>query len=601
MSKSLAHRGPDAQNNWNDDVCYMGFRHLSLVGDVRSIQPLHNERNTVHLVCNGEIYNYKELYAELITKGHIFSSGSDCEVIIHAYEEYGDRVCSLLHGQFAFVLWDSTNHRLLAARDRFGICPLFYTKTSDRIIFASEIKALCVDTSIKIALNVNGIAQTALMYGPTPPETCFKQIFQIPPGSYVHVESPRLKLTTHTYWNITFNHQGNIKKSTVQSSFDSLFTDAVKRRIHGNFLPAVYASGGLDSSAVAAILKNILGDVELFSLQFDDKHVDETSFQNLLAKHLSATLHRVRVRTSDISDNLLRCIWHCESPLTRLAPVPMMLLSERVREAGYQYVLSGEGADELLAGYPVFVKNRSSIQEKFQSSRQLLRLFRNPSVNRTATKKFKSFVERNMKNNTSKLEKSQNMEIQTKLSRYLLTSQGDRVALSHAVEQRFPFLDESLVDFMVRLPSSLKLHNHTGKTILRRTCAHLLPHTIVQRAKQGYLAPDSATVQSPKIIKSWNEEFLSDRVIISAGYFNLRRIQRLKKLIMSEAGQYDKQVIRSWLFVVTTQMLHRLFVEKDTGSLNAPSPSTSHVPLVLTGYRRGPKDSQIIRNNLEAG
>lgn len=567
MSLLLKHRGPDGQNNWNDGRCYLGFRHLALVGDNQSLQPFHNENGDIHVICNGEIYNHKQLQKKLEQKNHTFATHSDCEIIVHLYEEYRERICQMLQGQFAFILWDAKKNRLMAARDRFGICPLFFTKRIDRIVLGSEIKALFADSSIQATLNLIGIAQTALLYGPVPPSTNFKHIYQVPPGSYILIDVSNWKLTKKTYWVIDFRKGNPHTDEQIQSKFKSLCRNAVTSRIHGNFFPAVLASGGLDSSVIASILKYQQKNVDLFSLQFDTPDIDESAYQELLAKHIGATLHSLRVQTKDIYNNIVRCVWHCESPLTRFAPVPMMLLSEYVRKSGYKCVLSGEGADELLVGYPVFLKNKASVEQKYKSAQKMLMLLQDTSVRHAAQKSYQRLICHDIYKTKSRLEQSQKLEIRTKLSQYLLASQGDRVSLANGIEQRYPFLDELLVDYISILPEMWKCDTKSGKILLKQVFADVVPSQIVYRKKQGYMAPDASLFRARHFIQKFNTRYLSDEAVQSTGYFNIRSIRRLRQQSMLNTILDDATTQRSWIFVVTTQMLHALFVNKDRSQL----------------------------------
>lgn len=568
MSQAVRHRGPDGQKNWNNRQCYLGFRHLAFVGDDQSLQPFHNETDDIHVVCNGEIYNHKILRKELKSKGHEFTTQSDCEVIVHLYEEYDEYSCKKLQGQFAFILWDAKKNRLVAARDRFGICPLFFAKLTDRIILGSEIKAVLTDSSVQATLDLKGIAQTVLLYGPAPPRTCFRNVYQVPPGSYIVMDAGNWKITNKIYWSINLRQDNNETREQIQHTFGSLFKNAITRRIHGNFSPAVLASGGLDSSVVASVLASLLGKVDLFSLQFDTPIINESVYQRLLAKHIGATFHPLHVQTKDIFNNILKCVWHCESPLIRLAPVPMMLLYEHVRKSGFKCVLSGEGADELLAGYPIFFKNEASIEQKYVTAQKILKLLRDTSVRRAIHKTYQSLIIYSVDEKKSRLQQSQEIEIKTKLSQYLLASQGDRVALANGMEQRFPFLDEPLVDYLSTLPSASILNGTSGKVLLKRVFGYAVPSQIVQRKKQGYVAPDSSFFDLKPNIQEFNMRYLSDQTIKSSGYFRVRSIRRLRQQVMSKEV-YDNLLVQgSWFFAVTTQMLHTLFIDKDTSRLD---------------------------------
>jgi len=249
--KSLQHRGPDGMAFWNDGQCFLGFTHLSFFDEpsASAIQPLHNETNTVHTVCNGEIYNYIELQKDL--SGHFFSSKSDCEVITHLYEEYGKSFPKLIKGQFALILWDSVGKTIILARDRFGICPLFYFESKEGIYFSSEIKVLLPYLPKKL-IDIGAIAQLTCFYGPDHEKTCFKEVRQVPPANYIKInlQYESTKSTDVKYWKLEFSDKiqyEKAKQKEIQSKFEFLLNKSIKKRLHGNFVPGVYLSGGIDS------------------------------------------------------------------------------------------------------------------------------------------------------------------------------------------------------------------------------------------------------------------------------------------------------------------------------------------------------------------
>lgn len=567
---SLSHRGPDGQNTWTDGVSLLGFRLLSFFGQKATLQPLHNEGQTVHLVCNGEIYNHKELRNRL-KKKHIFQTASDCEVIVHLYEEAGIDLLKHIKGQFAFIIWDAVKCRIFAARDRFGICPLYYAETKDHYIFASEVKSILSSNLIdSLSLDIKGIAETLFFYGPTPPRTCFTKICQIPPAHYLNVNLnlPLPKTIISKYWQLKLNQRSNQKHSLTKMSheFKYQLTQAVKARLQGDFIPGVYASGGLDSSSIAAILSKFIPKVTLFSIRFEDKNYDESYYQDLICRHLNASHQILSIGSKDIINNLALTVWHSESPLIRTAPIPMLLLSRLVRENGYKCVLSGEGADELLAGYPIFQKNQSSIIAKFNLARKVLSLFANNSELYTYINKvFKNLAEPKTYKSSHYLNHCQETEVETKLSRYLLATQGDRVAMASGIEPRFPFLDENLVSLIETLPESSLLSNGIGKVILRQATQGMLPDQIIKRPKQGYLAPDRHFLEAYKTGKTFINDLVSENAMKSSGYFNPIHVKEFLKSVDSSKDRDYTNL--GFIFIVTIQILHSLYVLKDSSLL----------------------------------
>lgn len=560
----LRHRGPDGQKDWHDDKCYLGFRHLAFFKQGSSFQPLHNEDNTVHLVCNGEIFNYQELRSQL--KKHHFNSVSDCEVIIHLYEEHGEEFINQIKGQFAFILWDRKKERIIVARDRFGICPLYYRNTAGGYFFASEVKTLLKYLPETVSLDIEGIAQTLFFYGPEYPKTCFKEIYQVPPGCYLKLNVATKKLLMKHYWQLQFfDVQAKLGRQEIIDQFNFLLKQAVKRRLHGDFIPGVYASGGLDSSTIAVITSYLEQKTKLFSIQFADQTYDESSYQTIIAQHLKLKLSRILITDQDILNNFIETIWHTECPLSRTAPIPMLLLSKMVRDQGYKCIISGEGADELLAGYPVFQQSKPSITAKFKMGMETLSLFTN-------AKSLKNLIKRNFKKYQSqlnsekkKLHNCQIVEIDTKLSKYLLAAQGDRVSMANGIEQRFPFLDEDLVDFVRLLPDYWFMSSGEGKVILREATRNRLPKTIIQRPKKGYLSPDRVVAEAYRDNNSLLRQILSLDKIKEAGYFDVDKVEKLLGLIHN--NNFCKNTNTAFVFLVTTQILHELFVNKNSGLL----------------------------------
>lgn len=558
----LKYRGPDGGYSWHSKNCFLGFRHLSFFEKNFSTQPLHNENDTIHLICNGEIFNHVELRKRL--KKHYFTSISDCEVLIHLYEEYGEDFLQHIKGQFALILWDEISRCVILARDRFGICPLYYLKTASGYFFASEIKALLEYSDKRISLDIEGIAQTLFFYGPEYPKTCFTDIYQVPAGSYLKLNIKTKKLFVKSYWQLQFAHKKGFKKlkrREVLNQFNFLLTQAVKRRLQGDFKPGVYASGGLDSSSIATVMSELKQKTKLFSIQFSDQVYDESFYQTLLSQQLELGLGQLIISDQDILDNLIKTIFHTECPLNRTAPIPMFLLSKLTCEQGYKCILSGEGADELLAGYPVFQKHQPSIVAKFKTFERILSLFADSKHLMVLIKNSLDKYQSQLKSKGGNLHNSQIVEVGTKLSRYLLATQGDRVSMANGIEQRFPFLDEDLVDFIESLSNFWFMSDHKGKVILREAMRDRVPEKIIQRPKKGYLSPDRILAESYRNNNALLREILSLDKIKEAGIFDINEVKRLTAFINNN-GALDQNTNTTFIFFTTTQILHELFIKK---------------------------------------
>ena len=360
MIKIINHRGPDGSAI--KIFGKVGFAHarLSIIDLQTGDQPIHNEDQTVWTIFNGEIFNYIELRDELVTRGHVFSTHSDTEVIVHLYEEYGDDFVKHLNGQFAIALYDITNQRLLLIRDRVGIAPLFYAQSGSRLYFASEVKSLLATGEIAPVLNTDALDQIFTFWSPVSPETIFKSVFEVSPGQMLTIEKGTLTKTRYWDWEFPLDgeyHRGN--DEALAEELKELLIDATRLRLRSDVPVGAYLSGGLDSSTIVSLIHNYTNNrLRTFSIGFEEGGFDETEHQNSLIELLNTQHSYLRCSNSDIAENFVDTIWHAESPILRTAPVPMKLLSGLVRQNEYKVVLTGEGADEVLGGYDIFKETK---------------------------------------------------------------------------------------------------------------------------------------------------------------------------------------------------------------------------------------------------
>jgi|GEM_PF-2695262 len=556
MNQITKHRGPDKTSAVVGENFAAGFNRLEIVGGKAGFQPIFNEDKTIILIGNGEIFNYKKLIAEELSD-HKFNTTSDIEVILHLYEKYKKNLVLYLEGQFSFVIYDIKNNKIFFGRDKFGIIPLFYFEKNGLFIISSEIKGLIASSLIKnVSLDLKGISELWFFYGPIPPKTCFYDIRQLPPASIGTYDVKKSKVITKKYYN--FGEKCNyINYPSADKKLYRLLKDSVNKRLQGDFIPGVYISGGIDSSAIAYLVNSICSNkIKLFGISFFDKRYDELKFQQILAKSLNCGLEIVKINIVDIKNGLTNCIFHTESPLTRLAPVPMMLLSERVRDCGIKFVLCGEGADELFLGYPVFLKNKVSFQDKWEDNKKILEYFRKQSIGKYIENKFQRF---NKNNGLNKLDFLRKKEIDSKLSQYLLTNQGDRTALAFGIEQRFPFLDDSIVKFAKSLNKKDLIDDGQGKSVLRKCFRNLLPPQIVNRKKQGYLAPDENVILSI-LSDNWFLPFLSKATTDKVKVFKYNKVRDLINRI--SIREYKDIDIKKIIFILTTHILYNKFIKK---------------------------------------
>ncbi len=576
MIHSLHHRGPDGYGFFADDHCGLAHARLSIIDLIGGDQPIHNENRSVWTVFNGEIFNYVELRAELQQQGHCFYTQSDTEVIVHLYDRYGTDFVDHLNGQFAIALWDQKTRRLVLARDRTGIRPLFYTRGKGRLVFASEVKALFALPEVKRALNLSAVGDVMTYWATLSPDTVFEDVQSLPPGHVMVVESGREQLSR--YWDWTFPTDTPRVDRPIEAYAEELrelLVDAVRLQLRADVPVGAYLSGGLDSSAIAALVRRYNSKpLRTFSIAFEDSEFDESAFQRQMAAHLGTDHTSILCRTADIAEAFPKVIWHAESPILRTAPTPLMLLSKSVREHGFKVVLTGEGADEVFGGYDLFKEAKiRRFWARFPKSKMrpalLDRLYpylrNSPSATRIMTQRFYAqgldrasdptfahgprwatthrawqffsaqsraqIGERNSSEHALSrfpreiadflpIGRDQYVEANTLLSGYLLSSQSDRVAMANSIEGRFPFLDHRVIEFASRLPPSLKIRGLTEKYILKRAVRDLLPDEISNRTKQPYRAPDSQSFFVNGKPVDYVADLLSADRIRSAGYFD---------------------------------------------------------------------------------
>ncbi len=356
MVAAIRHRGPDGTGFHLEPGVGLGHARLSIIDLEGGAQPVHNEDQSIWISYNGEVFNYIELRRMLEQRGHRFYTHTDTEVIVHLYEELGDDFVQELNGQFAFALWDRPRRRLLLVRDRTGILPLYYARTRQGVLFASEVKALLASGEVRAALDPNGLDETFTFWAPLAPRTMFKGVSQVCPGEMIVLQGQRLE--RRTYWRWEFPQAGahrTAPQAQLEAELREILADATGIRLRADVPVGAYLSGGLDSSSLVALLnKTVPETLRTFSIGFDDVGLDETDSQQRMVSHLRTVNSRIQCSLGDIAASFPDTIRHAESPVLRTAPTPMRLLSGLVRRSGIKVVLTGEGADEVLGGYDIF-------------------------------------------------------------------------------------------------------------------------------------------------------------------------------------------------------------------------------------------------------
>ena len=622
MLQSISYRVPDECGIYHSQNATMGNVRLSIIDLVSGQQPLSDLTERYWIVFNGEIFNYKELRKELEKDGCKLRTQSDTEVLVQLYSKYGKECLDKLNGQFAFAIWDKQNEELFIARDRLGIRPLFYNITNGVFSFASEIKSLFRQRSIKRELQAESLAQIYTFWTAITPNTAFKDIFELSPGHFLVFNKDGLKI--EKYWELDFsNKHEKLSFDDALEQFNELLSSAVRLRLRADVEVAAYLSGGLDSSATVRYIKDIEpGVLNTFSIGFEDKVFDESSYQVEAVKYFNTNHKSISCSARDIAQYFPDVIWHSETPITRTAPTPMMMLSKLVRDNDIKVVITGEGADEMLAGYNIFREakiRRFWASQPGSSLRPLLlkKLYPDiPHLRNANTSILKMFfgyklddidnpfyshlLRWNNSNHIKKhfspdlkeglkdysplsllskqlpggfdswdtLAKSQWLEATIFMSGYLLSSQGDRMAMANSVEGRYPFLDYRVIEFCAGLPADFKLKGLNEKFLLKKLMENRIPERIIKRPKQPYRAPISSVFMSadaPEYVR----DMLSDEYTKKVGVFNMETLRPFYNKIekAGAASEMDNMVLA---VVISTHLLYHQFIESNHDEFHTP-------------------------------
>jgi len=614
----IRHRGPDASGIYIDRIAGLASTRLSIIDLSGGDQPIHNEDQSIWVVFNGEIFNYPEIRQDLEARGHRFYTRSDTEVLVHLYEDHGPELFKNLNGQFAFALWDKSKECLLLGRDRLGIRPLFYYLDNDRLVFGSEVKTLFADLKIPRNLDLQTLSDVFICWAPLGHLTPFKKIYQILPGHYALFS--RRGMITHQYWQLSFLESNNNSDRSLDEwteELKALLYDATRIRLRADVPVGAYLSGGLDSTYITSIVKRFFNNkLCTFSVSFTDNRFDEAPYQEKAVQSLQTDHRTIRCTEKDIGEVFPQVVWHTETPILRTAPAPLFLLSGLVRENNFKVVLTGEGADEIFAGYDIFKEDRvrrfwarnpqSRIRpmllqrlypdifrkEDSKAHRFLEAFFRKrlshvdfPAYShmirwenanfiktffsnefRERTEKDDGFVDRFISALPGEymkwdpLSRAQYTEISIFLSNYLLSSQGDRVAMAHSVEGRVPFLDYRVVEFACRVPPRFRLNGLRDKFILRKAAHNLIPPDLVKRPKQPYRAPISQCFLGENH-HDYVQELISDASLRQAGYFHSGRVAKLVEKCHKQQGHLlSERENMALVGIISTQLLDHLFI-----------------------------------------
>ena len=623
MIGALRHRGSEAFGAWRDERVFLGHARLCIVDLATGDQPLGDADGSLWISFNGEIFNHPELRRELQGLGHVFRTHSDTEVIVHAYSEWGDDCVERFNGQFAFVIRDRRRGRVLLARDRYGIRPLFWTLHDGVLLFASEVKALAAWPGSRVELDPSAVAEVLTYWANVPPATPFRDVNQLPPGCVAGIDladpaAAADPVRPRRYWSPAFldaaeDHRfvDRDERRAMAARVREALREASVIRLRADVPVGAYLSGGLDSTATAALVRESVGDrLKTFSVGFTDPAYDETRWQQAAAFSLGTDHATVTVDGQAIASRFAEVVWHAETPLLRTAPAPLHALSALVRAEGYKVVLTGEGADEVFCGYNIFretkVRHFWSRDPESRSRPRLLtrlypyldqsppgflagfygpgienpgdpffshgprwrntgwiRTFMAPETAAAADSGLSAARERLLAGLPADFERwgpvarAQYVEMTTFLAGYLLSSQGDRMLMGNTVEGRFPFLDHRLAEVAAAIPASAKLASLAEKSILKDSVADLIPRDILSRPKQPYRAPDSASFDSDAG-RELTDGMLEAAEIERAGLFAVDRVAALKR--KWEAGRLaSARENMAFVAIISGQLLSRQF------------------------------------------
>jgi asparagine synthase (glutamine-hydrolysing) len=604
MTDLMSHRGPDARGEFIDGNLGLGHRRLSIIDLAGGDQPISNEDGSIVVVFNGEIYNYAKLAETLSDRGHRFRTRSDTETIVHAYEEYGDRCVDHFRGMFAFALWDRNRQKLLLARDRLGIKPLYYYEGADFIAFASEIKALLEVPGVPREVEADALSHyLSLRYVPGP-QTMFRNIVRLQPG---HILT-RADGTTSVrkYWDIEF-HPSDHRTEQRMLQLDQLLKESVQLRLAAEVPLGVFLSGGLDSSSILAMMSRMhrAEGIHTFSVGYEDvtgeeAESNEFEYAQIAAKAYGAEHHEYRLSPGELQDFMPALVWHLDEPLADPTCVPLYFISKTASEQ-VTVVLSGEGADELFAGYGIYQRMlqleslhrhfggvASAIEpvlrglipgERFQTALKwatlpLQRRYR--GVSRGFLPDMKRELLPGGSRSESRLDAlfedcfqaakpasplDQMLYVDTRI--WLpddLLLKADKMTMANAIELRVPFLDHRMVEFAATLPAASKLHKGTGKALLRRTMAYDLPPTILKRPKKGFPNPLAPWLKTE--LRSMVHDALLSRGSAVRDFMNMETVRKVVE--QHEQGRFDRSQ-EIWTLLVF-EFWHRVFMNRSNGS-----------------------------------
>jgi asparagine synthase (glutamine-hydrolysing) len=627
MTQAIVHRGPDEEGYFQRPGVVLGSRRLSIVGLADGQQPVANEDRSVSVVFNGEFFDYPEQRAELESRGHRLVTHCDTEIVPHLWEENQEGVFERLRGQFALALWDERRHRLVLGRDRFGICPLYWTRQGDWLLFASEIKALLASGLVPARPDLRGIDHIFTFAALPGPTTCFEGVQLLPPGHYLRIvpgnpnRGAAPAISEHAYWEMDFPDRGDEDPGhdsrALVDRFEQIMLQAVEERLRADVPVGAYLSGGVDSSMTTALACHLKGPaINTYTIRVDAPELDELSAAKLVARHIGTKPPIVQeFRASDTLNTYPQLIQAAEAPVIDTSCAALLLLAQRVHSCGQKVVLTGEGADEWLVGYPWykaaklfgFLDLLPGLPLSDRLRRAYLRLNHVPQY----PAEFRRDVEESiggpnawidaygvlgisklrfyaapMREVLEKTNPWADLQIpldrarrwhplnrgvwvaaRVTLAGHLLQAKGDRVSMHSSVEVRYPFLDEDVFDFLAGLHPRWKLHGFRDKHLLRLLAERWLPPSVYRRRKVIFRAPLDSFHVEPE--PAFVAQLLSEESLRRTGYFDVAAVHHWRRAFRRmPVGSLPRLSVELGLTaVVATQLWHHLFIGPELAEL----------------------------------
>ncbi|WP_028887151.1 asparagine synthase (glutamine-hydrolyzing) [Teredinibacter turnerae] len=611
----LQHRGPDAWGVYNSPKATLGHVRLSIVDVAAGHQPMVSGDQIVSF--NGEIFNHVELRAELESQGVVFETRSDTEVILKLYQRDGIDCFRQFNGQFAIIIWDKREQRLIAARDRYGIRPLYLLPYRGGWAFSSEMKAFDCLPGFRRSFSPAGLLEHGLLWNTLGETTVYNDVRSVESGT-VKIFATSGEEQTRRYYQLGEELSARRDQFSsfeqAQEGLTQALSDAVTLRLRSDVPVGAYLSGGIDSTVISRLVKDATNhDFRTFSVAFEDESLDESLYQKMASEDVNSQHNEVRVSRQNIADSIADTVRHTERPIFRTAPTPLYLLSDKVQQERIKVVLTGEGADEILCGYDAFKELKileawkkngyspevegalrdlyphlahysdpkhfglirlyyegflddydnemAGLNIRFNNNK-ILERYLNPDFGLQVDKdrmreRIAAQLPADFKHWTL-MQRNSFLEMKTLLQGYLLSSQGDRMALSHGVEGRFPFLDHQVVEQAFAMPDEYKLRGFEQKAVLREAFTGKIPQQIIDRPKRPYMAPDLISfIDDSGNLQGMAAEMMNDQAIRDAGLFNhemvAKFLKKFKRGVPKDIGYRDNMI---FTFIYSTQLCH---------------------------------------------